>query len=182
MSFLSYLTHEEVEALHQSSLRILAGTGVVLTHPESLDILTANGASALDWAKRNLALNGLAEPDHGFVQADCLGWLDEQAAAGRSRYGLVFLDPPTTSRSKRMDRSFDVQRDHVELLQKVAQLLEPGGLILFSNNYQRFRLDREALAGFEIEDLSRATIPDDFSRNPRIHVAYLLRRGVAGAR
>jgi 23S rRNA (guanine2445-N2)-methyltransferase / 23S rRNA (guanine2069-N7)-methyltransferase len=130
----------------------------------------------LDWAKRNLALNDLAGPQHGFVQADCLSWLEEQAAGGRGCYGLVFLDPPTTSRSKRMDRSFDVQRDHVELLHKAAQLLEPGGVILFSNNYQRFKLDLESLAGFEVEDLSRATIPEDFRRNPRIHVAYLLKR------
>ncbi|HQR48804.1 MAG TPA: bifunctional 23S rRNA (guanine(2069)-N(7))-methyltransferase RlmK/23S rRNA (guanine(2445)-N(2))-methyltransferase RlmL [Steroidobacteraceae bacterium] len=129
----------------------------------------------LDWAKRNLALNDLAGPQHGFVHADCLAWLDEQAATGRNRYGLVFLDPPTTSRSKRMQQSFDVQRDHAELLRTVAGLLEPGGAILFSCNYQRFRLDLESLGDFVVEDLSRATLPEDFRRNPRIHVAYLLR-------
>jgi 23S rRNA (guanine2445-N2)-methyltransferase / 23S rRNA (guanine2069-N7)-methyltransferase len=61
------------------------------------------------------------------------------------------------------------------LLKRIGALLEPGGLIFFSNNYQRFRLDTEALAEFEIEDLTRATIPEDFRRNPKIHVAYLLR-------
>jgi 23S rRNA (guanine2445-N2)-methyltransferase / 23S rRNA (guanine2069-N7)-methyltransferase len=136
----------------------------------------------LDWAKRNLALNGLAGPSHGFVQADCLAWLDEQGSAGRARYGLVFLDPPTTSRSRRMAQGFDVQRDHVALLTSTARLLEPGGRILFSCNYQRFRLDRESLAAFEIEDLSRKTIPEDFRRNPRIHTVYLLKpRGLAVA-
>ena len=88
----------------------------------------------LEWAKRNLELNGLAGPNHGFVHADCLSWLEDEAATGRGRYGLVFVDPPTLSRSKRMEREFDVQRDHVALLQRIGALLEPEGLILFSNN------------------------------------------------
>ena len=134
----------------------------------------------LEWAKRNLALNDLAGPNHGFVHADCIAWLEDQAREGGPRYGLVFVDPPTLSRSKRMEREFDVQRDHVQLLRLVAALLEPDGVILFSNNYQRFKLDAESLADFEVEDLSRKTLPEDFRRNPKIHVAYLLRRRSAG--
>jgi 23S rRNA (guanine2445-N2)-methyltransferase / 23S rRNA (guanine2069-N7)-methyltransferase len=137
----------------------------------------------LEWAKRNLALNGLEGPAHGFVQADCLAWLEEQAgAAGGRRYGVVFVDPPTRSRSKRMQREFDVQRDHVPLLRRIGELLEPGGHILFSNNYQRFRLDTQGLADFEISDISRETIPEDFRRNPKIHVAFLLQRRGPAAR
>ena len=45
---LTYLSPEEVESLHQASLRILSEIGVVLAHPESRDILTANGASLRD--------------------------------------------------------------------------------------------------------------------------------------
>ena len=134
----------------------------------------------LEWAKRNLALNDLAGPNHGFVHADCIAWLEDQAREGGPRYGLVFVDPPTLSRSKRMEREFDVQRDHVQLLRLVAALLEPDGAILFSNNYQRFKLDAESLADFEVEDLSRKTLPEDFRRNPKIHVAYLLRRRNTG--
>jgi 23S rRNA (guanine2445-N2)-methyltransferase / 23S rRNA (guanine2069-N7)-methyltransferase len=129
----------------------------------------------LDWAQRNLALNGLAGPQHGFVQADCLAWLAEQGAAPRRRYGLVFVDPPTLSRSKRMEREFDVQRDHARLLAMVGRLLEPDGVIVFSSNFQRFKLDAAVAEAFEVEDLSRATLPEDFARNPRIHVCFLLR-------
>ena len=160
-------------------LNLFAYTGTATVHA------AGGGATAtttvdmshtyLDWAKRNLALNGLAGPQHGFVQADCLSWLDDAAAPGGARYGFVFLDPPTTSRSKRMEQGFDVQRDHVALLERVARLLEPGGTILFSNNYQRFRLDTGALGAFEIEDITRATIPEDFKRNARIHAAWLLK-------
>ena len=129
----------------------------------------------LEWARRNLVLNGLAGPQHEFVQADCLAWLAEQAGSRQRRYGVVFVDPPTLSRSKRMTREFDVQRDHVELLREAGRLLEPDGVLVFSSNYQRFKLDAQALDGFAIEDVSRATLPEDFARNPRIHVCFLLR-------
>jgi 23S rRNA (guanine2445-N2)-methyltransferase / 23S rRNA (guanine2069-N7)-methyltransferase len=128
----------------------------------------------LDWAKRNLALNKLASPQHGFVQEDCLAWLEEQRGSER-RYDLMFIDPPTHSRSKRMTDDFDVQRDHVRLLSLAAQLLAPGGIILFSNNYTRFKLDESALTAFAIRDLSRETLPKDFTRNPRIHTCFELR-------
>lgn len=129
----------------------------------------------LDWAKRNLALNDLADPQHGFVQADCTAWLVEQRAQARA-WDLMFIDPPTHSRSKRMTEDFDVQRDHVQLLTQAIELLAPGGAIVFSNNYTRFKLDTQALPQLEIEDLGRKTLPRDFERNPRIHSCYLLRR------
>ena len=134
----------------------------------------------LDWAKRNLALNGLAGPQHEFVQADCLAWFEEQGPAPRRRYSVIFVDPPTLSRSKRMEREFDVQRDHARLLQATARLLEPGGIIVFSNNFQKFRLDPAVERAFEVEDLTAATLPEDFARNPRIHVCFLLRPRPAG--
>jgi 23S rRNA (guanine2445-N2)-methyltransferase / 23S rRNA (guanine2069-N7)-methyltransferase len=134
----------------------------------------------LDWAKRNLALNGLVGPQHGFVQADCLAWLEEQGAAPGRRYGLIFVDPPTLSRSKRMEREFDVQRDHAQLLARCGRLLEPGGQILFSNNFQKFKLDPAVAGAFEVQDLSKATLPEDFARNPRIHVCFLLTPRVPG--
>ena len=98
------------------------------------------------------------------------------ADAPAPRYGLIFVDPPTHSRSKRMQREFDVQRDHVELLAQAGALLEPGGEIVFSNNYRRFKLDRDGLAAFEVEDITSQTIPQDFARNPRIHQCFVLRK------
>lgn len=130
----------------------------------------------LDWAKRNMTLNGFAGPEHGFVQADCMQWLAEQADARRGRYDLIFVDPPTHSRSKRMEEDFDVQRDHVKLLTLAEPLLSREGTIVFSNNYTRFRLDRDALATFQIEDIGAKTIPKDYERNARIHQTYVMTR------
>lgn len=130
----------------------------------------------LDWAKRNLALNELASPRHGFVQEDCLAWLQEQRERG-PRFDLMFIDPPTHSRSKRMSDDFDVQRDHVHLLSLAKTLLAPQGVIVFSNNYTRFKLDAAALdaAGFAVRDMTAKTLPKDFARNPRIHSCFELR-------
>ncbi len=135
----------------------------------------------LDWAVRNMDLNGLRAPQHEFVQADCLAWLETQARLPRPpQYDLIFIDPPTHSRSKRMQREFDVQGDHAGLLEMAGKLLAPGGTIVFSNNYQKFRLDPAVADRFEVEDITRATIPEDFARNARIHVCYLLRPRATG--
>jgi 23S rRNA (guanine2445-N2)-methyltransferase / 23S rRNA (guanine2069-N7)-methyltransferase len=128
-------------------------------------------ATYLDWAGRNLALNGLGGGAHKLVQADALRWLE----AERGRFDLVFCDPPTFSNSARA-ADFDTQRDHVRLLRAAMARLAPGGLLLFSNNFRRFRMDEPALAEFaRVEDISARTIDADFERNPRIHRAWELR-------
>src|SRR5690606_37869449 len=93
-------------------------------------------ATYLEWAGRNLGLNGLRGADHRLVQADVMTWL----AAERARYGLIFCDPPTFSNSARAE-DFDVQRDHVALIERCMDLLSPGGLLVFSTNARKFRLD-----------------------------------------
>ncbi|MGH8261656.1 MAG: class I SAM-dependent methyltransferase, partial [Steroidobacteraceae bacterium] len=144
----------------------------------------------LDWAQRNLALNGFtaggAESRHALVQADCLAWLRDRVAArerGAARdadaaaepFDLIFLDPPTFSNSKRMEGVLDIARDHPALLDECARLLAPGGLIVFSTNAQRFRLEASLSERYEIRDISAATIAKDFERNPRIHRAFEVR-------
>jgi len=171
-------------AAGRSFLNLFAYTGTATVYAAGGGAVSSTtvdmSRTYLDWARRNLALNGLAGPQHGFVQADCLAWLEEQGGAPARRYGLIFVDPPTLSRSKRMDREFDVQRDHARLLQMAARLLEPDGVIVFSNNYQKFKLDPVVAQQFAVQDVSRATLPEDFSRNPRIHVCFLLRPLSAG--
>jgi 23S rRNA (guanine2445-N2)-methyltransferase / 23S rRNA (guanine2069-N7)-methyltransferase len=128
----------------------------------------------LNWAQRNLALNGLTGNPHTFVQADCREWLQEMAG-GRERYDLIFLDPPTFSNSKRMEGVLDVERDHPALIDACAQLLAAGGLIVFSTNAQRFRLQESLSQRYEIRDISADTLPRDFERNPRIHRCFEVR-------
>lgn len=127
----------------------------------------------LDWARRNFELNGVRGSQHELIQADARQWLKENSG---QHYGLIFLDPPTFSRSKRMDGTLDVQRDHIALIRDCAALLAPQGILIFSTNLRRFHLDRDALAEFEIEDITRRTISQDFERDSRIHRCFRMRR------
>ena len=128
----------------------------------------------LEWGQRNLALNALAGEAHAWVQADCREWLRD-TARGSERFDLVFLDPPTFSNSKRMQGVLDIARDHPELIDACARLLAPEGLLIFSTNAQRFRLQEGLLERYQIRDLSAATLPRDFERNPRIHRCFEVR-------
>jgi len=129
-------------------------------------------ATYLDWARANLELNGLqAGAEHRFIKVDCVEWL----AQTRERFGVIFLDPPTFSNSKAMAADFDVQRDHVRLIRACLRLLDEDGVLLFSNNRRDFRLDRDGLGDLEIEEISRATLPEDFKRNPKIHHCWVIR-------
>ena len=129
----------------------------------------------LDWAARNLALNGFHGDRHELIQADCIEWLQD-AVENNWRYDLIFLDPPTFSTSKRMKATLDIQRDHVDLIHDCLDLLTPEGVLVFSTNHRKFRLDATALDDYRIEDISRKTLPKDFERNPRIHYAWLIQR------
>ena len=133
---------------------------------------------SLEWARRNMARNGFSGPEHEFVQADVLAWVSEQRHT-RNRWDLVFCDVPTFSNSARMRKSsFDVQRDHAELIIGVSRLLVRGGCAIFSCNLRGFKPDVEKLerAGVRLTDITDETIPEDFSRNRKIHHAYLVER------
>jgi 23S rRNA (guanine2445-N2)-methyltransferase / 23S rRNA (guanine2069-N7)-methyltransferase len=164
------------EARGKRFLNLFAYTGVAsvqaavggAAQTTSVDL----SATYLEWAAANLALNGSTGHAHRLVQADAIAWLE----AERGEYDLIFCDPPTFSNSARAE-DFDVQREHVRLLQAALARLSPDGVLYFSNNYRRFRLDEEALAGAtQIRDISAQTIPPDFERNPRIHRCWELRR------
>jgi len=130
-------------------------------------------ATYLDWAQRNLAVNDIPRRDHEYIQADCIAWLRD-AVAERRKYDLIFLDPPTFSNSKRMDDILDVQRDHGELIHRCMALLSDGGKLVFSTNAQKFKLDGMLGERYKVTDISRATLPEDFKRNPRIHQCFEL--------
>ncbi len=157
-------------------LNLFAYTGSATVHAlkgGAASTLTVDmSRTYLEWAQRNLELNGFQlDENHRLLQADCLAWLEQAEGS----FDLIFLDPPSFSNSKSMSGTFDVQRDHVSLLRQAVGLLAEGGVLLFSNNLRRFKFDREALADLDIEDLTASTIPKDFSRNPRIHNCWRIK-------
>ncbi|PPD49963.1 MAG: 23S rRNA (guanine(2445)-N(2))/(guanine(2069)-N(7))-methyltransferase, partial [Methylobacter sp.] len=181
-----FLDHRPIRLIIQKQakdkrfLNLFAYTGSATVHAavgEAKATTTLDMSNTyLGWAKNNLALNTV-QGQHEFIQADCLEWLETEARQPEPRqYDLIFLDPPTFSNSKRMEDVFDVQKDHVQLINNALALLAPDGVLYFSTNFRRFKFDYLTLAKLNVEDITPATIPEDFARNPKIHYCWKISR------
>lgn len=127
----------------------------------------------LGWARRNMQRNGFTDAAHRFIRADATSFLRRHAADGEPPFDLAVVDAPTFSNSKRLEADWDVQRQHVELLELLLAQLTPGGKIYFSTNHRRFKLDEQALRGAALREITAQTIPPDF-RNKRVHRCWTL--------
>ena len=168
------------EALSRRVLNLFAYTGAFTVHARAGRAAATTTVDLsntyLDWAARNLALNGFGLTEaHRFEKADCLQWLESAPARGE-RYDLIVCDPPTFSNSKAMTRTFRVDEDHPWLLGQCAKLLNPGGVIYFSTNFRGFQLSADKIRGLRFEDLSATSVPEDF-RNRKIHQCWRMTRG-----
>ena len=164
------------EARGTRFLNLFCYTGAATVHAAVGGAATTTSvdlsATYLDWLADNLRGNGIGGTRHRIAQADAMAWLE----ADHGEYDLVFCDPPTFSNSKRAG-DFDVQREHVRLLRAAVARLSRDGVLYFSNNYRRFRMDEAAVAQFaHVQDISASTIPPDFARDPRIHRCWRLTR------
>jgi 23S rRNA (cytosine1962-C5)-methyltransferase len=127
-----------------------------------------------DWGRENFILNGIPLKKHTIVREDCLKFLKE-AQHHKERFGVVVIDPPTISRSKKMESLFDVQEDYLQLIKLSLGLLESDGVIYFSTNSRKFKFDAEAFPECRIEEISQKTLPEDF-HDPKIHRCWKLTR------
>jgi 23S rRNA (cytosine1962-C5)-methyltransferase len=118
------------------------------------------------WAQDNLALNELSGAN-SVVNADAMDWLQ----ASKEPFDLAVIDPPTLSRSKRA-ASFEVQRDHVRLIELA---LDRAPEIVFSTNFTSFAFEF-ARNDVVTEEITRATVPFDFQRKPSIHRAWSIKK------
>jgi len=116
-------------------------------------------------ASANLALNGFGGPLHQMIEADCLDWLRHN----HERYGVIFLDPPTFANARHRHLTFDIQNDHASLLRLTMQHLAKAGVLIFSTNFRKFKLDQALMDEFTVTEISDQTIPPDFNRNHKIH-------------
>ena len=126
----------------------------------------------LNWAEQNLILNDIEGKQHKLIQADCLQWLEKCDR----QFDLIFVDPPTFSNSKRMEESWDVQRDHVKLMSNLKRVLSNNGTIVFSNNKRGFKMNLVELEelGLSAVEISHKTLPLDFERNKQIHNCWMI--------
>ncbi len=126
----------------------------------------------LDWARENLAANRFTGPKYKFIRDDAMAYLNYHESG--QHYDLAIVDPPTFSNSKKSETDFDIQRDHVELLNNLSKRMMPGSPVYFSTNFRKFKLSEPELKYAEIREISRQTVPQDF-RNKKIHRCWLLK-------
>ncbi len=125
----------------------------------------------INWAKKNFELNKLNTQKHKLVQADILTWLNQQ----QESFDIIFLDPPTFSNSKRMLDTLDIQRDHSTLIKAAMRCLQKTGLLLFSCNYRKFKLDKDIISNLQVKNITDWSIPRDFRRPGKIHHCFEIR-------
>lgn len=163
------------EAVGKKVLNLFSYTGTVTTLAAlgGADSTVTVDASQnyLDWAKRNLQLNGLSSKNHQFFTADCREWLKDN----KSMFDIIFIDPPTFSNSKSKRDIFNVQDDYVELINLATDSLDKNGVLYFSNNYRKFKFDNTIFPKLIIKDISLSTIDEDFKSNQKIHKCWEIR-------
>jgi 23S rRNA (cytosine1962-C5)-methyltransferase len=133
-----------------------------------------------DWGRDNFGLNNLSGNLNQIVRADCLEFIKEELLKGE-KYDLIVVDPPTISRSKKMQQMFDVQLDYPKILQPALKLLLPGGSLYFSTNSRKFKLDSRLFDGWHIEDITECTVPLDF-HDAKTHYCWRFGSNCARAR
>lgn len=175
-----FLDHRKIrlriarEAVGKDFLNLFCYTGTASVHAALGGAASTTSVDLsntyLGWARKNLALNGLVDRKHRLEQGDCLQWLKQDTR----HYDLIFMDPPTFSNSKRMRGVFDVQEAHVELITQAMARLRRGGVLYFSNNFRRFQLAEVLMEKFNVEEITDATVDQDFQRRPKMHRCWRL--------
>ena len=125
----------------------------------------------LNWGQDNFTLNKLDINQHQFIQADVIKWL----AGENNQYDIIFMDPPSFSNSKRMEDVLDIQRDHQALIDQAMTRLTPNGLLIFSTNLRKFKLDEQLRENYKVDYRDERSIPFDFKRRSNIHQCFYIK-------
>jgi len=120
----------------------------------------------LEWARRNLELNGMRGKWHRLVRSDVMEFLRRHPRGGQ--YDFAVVDPPTYSRSKATPEDWDVLENQAEMFRLLFPLMSPRGVVYFSTNFRRFKLDEGVLEELGVQWREIRTVPPEY-RNQRIH-------------
>jgi 23S rRNA (guanine2445-N2)-methyltransferase / 23S rRNA (guanine2069-N7)-methyltransferase len=164
----------EAQSSGKRFLNLFSYTGTATVHAAAGGALSTVSVDAsatyLDWAMRNMEMNGFDGMNHFFYKEDCIDWLHET----HDTYDLIFCDPPTFSNSK-MRRMFDVDRDQRKLIHLAMRHLSQEGTLIFSTNFRKFSLDSEITEEYDVQEITQDTIGEDFARNQKIHYCWTIK-------
>lgn len=147
---------------YTGSVSVMAALGGA-KHVTSVDL----SSTYQDWAKRNFEHNKIPLTAHNFIVQSALDYLEKAQA----KFDIIFLDPPTFSNSKKMTEDFEVEKDQVALVKNCLRLLNNDGILYFSNNKRKFRIDPDIEDLANVVDITDKTIPPDY-RDSKIHHCF----------
>ncbi len=154
---------------HTGSYALAAAAGGARS---TTTVLASRGL--VDWAARNLALNGFSGPDHRALCQDPLEFVRELNPDGAPRFDLVIVQPPSFD-GQRRPGVWNVQDGHVELANHLLECMAPGGKIYFVSTFRRLTFHVDQIRGASVQEITRQTVPPDF-RNKKIHRCWRLIR------
>ena len=125
--------------------------------------------TAIDWARENMTLNGIAAQGNELLQMPAFLFL-HKARLDKQRFDLAVVDPPSYSTDRSGNADFDIAQDHPDLLSQVVTIMQKGATIFFSTNHQGFEPCLGGLKVSRIEEITDLTIPEDYvNKRKRIH-------------
>ena len=120
-----------------------------------------------NWAKKNFEQNNIPLANHNFIIDSALEYLEKAS----QRFDIIILDPPTFSNSKGMEEDFEVEKDQLFLVKHCMRLLDPTGVLYFSNNKRKFKIDPAVLELANVQDITPRTIPEDY-KDTKVHMCF----------
>ncbi len=120
-----------------------------------------------NWAKKNFEQNNIPLANHNFIVDSALEYLEKAS----QRFDIIVLDPPTFSNSKGMEEDFEVEKDQLFLVKHCLRLLDPNGVLYFSNNKRKFKISPEVLELANVQDITPRTIPEDY-KDTKVHMCF----------
>ncbi len=158
---------------NQSFLNLFSYTSVVslfaaFKGARTTNVDLSNTYTAI--SKKNFELNHFNLAHHHFIADNAFDYLRES----QDKFNIIFLDPPTFSNSKKMNGTFDVDRDHVFLIDLAMKRLKVNGILYFSNNKLKFKLEEKVSQKYQVTDLTDKSMPPDFKQK-KIHSLFQIK-------
>jgi 23S rRNA (cytosine1962-C5)-methyltransferase len=130
--------------------------------------------TAINWARRNLALNGIAPANHELIQTHAFDFLSK-AKRKQQSFDLAVVDPPSFYTIRSNEDHFDIAQEHPALLNAVLEVMRKGSVIFFSTNHQNFIPFLHDLKVAKLEEITARTIPEDYiSKRKTIHRCWMI--------
>lgn len=140
----------------------------------------ANSTTSIDisntyiqWSIRNMSINNLSGSKHNFIQTNCLNWIKTT----NKKFDLIFINPPTFSNSKKMNKSFELKRDFFHLIKDLKRILRQDGNIIFSSSTHNFKINLDVLDKIKLyaKNITKKTQSKDYINDSKIYHSWIIK-------